>query len=138
MKKTPAFFGLFIIIPLFTVFSAACGPSPVTAKLGEQFMLYAEKATVISGENLKIEFVEVVSDSRCPLGTECVQAGEAQCKMQITYLNSKTSLTFIQQGRDDMTTDFSPFIITFQLQPYPVYGDQISKKDYRLKITVTR
>jgi hypothetical protein len=138
MKKTLALFGLFIMILLLPVFSAACGPAPVTAALGEQFMLYVGKNTVISGEDLKIEFIGVTSDSRCPWGIECVQAGEAQCQMQISYLKSRTSLTFIQQGRDAMTTDFNGFKITFQLQPYPVYGDKINKKDYRLKVTVTR
>ena len=138
MKKPPALFVLFIMILLLPAFSAACGPAPVTAALGEQFMLYVGKTIVIGGESLKIEFVEVTSDSRCPWGTECAVAGEAQCQIQINYLNSKTSLTLIQQGLDNTTIDFNAFKITYQLQPYPVTGDIINKKDYRLKIKVTR
>jgi hypothetical protein len=138
MKKTPGIFGLFFLILLLPVLSAGCGPTLPSAALGEQFMLYAGKTYVISGENLKIQFVEVISDGRCPYGTECVQAGEARCQMQITYHESTTSLTFIQQGTDNITVDFEAYQFTFQLQPYPVYGDQISKHDYRLKMKVTR
>ena len=138
MKRSLAFSALLAVILLLTAVTAACGPAPVTAALGEQFMLYSGKTAVISGEKLKIEFIKVASDSRCPWGAECAVAGEAQCQMLITYANSKTSLTFIQQGTDDNSIDFNVFKITYQLQPYPVSGDDIKSTDYRLKMTVKR
>jgi len=138
MKTTLILSGLLVVILLLPVVSAACGFAQVTAALNEQFMLYAGKTAVITGESLKIKFVEVTADSRCPYGTECIQAGEAQCLMLINYSNSQSSLTFTQQGTDDNTIDFNIFKITYQLQPYPVYGDGIAAEDYRLKMTVTR
>jgi hypothetical protein len=138
MKKTLALLGLFIVVLPLLVAAAACGPALDKAALGEQFMLYAGKTIVITGESLKIKFVEVTSDSRCPYGAECIQAGDAKCLMLISYFDSQTSLTFTQQGTDNNTMDFNIFKITYQLQPYPVSGDNIHAADYRLRITVTK
>jgi hypothetical protein len=138
MKKTWVLSGLLMVILILLVLPASCGPAPVAAALGEKFMLYAGKTAVITGESLKIKFVEVTSDSRCAIGNECLVAGDAKCLMLINYFDSQTSLTFTQQGSDDNTQDFNVYKITFQLQPYPVSGDTIKAADYRLKMTVTR
>jgi len=138
MKKTYTIFGLLILIFLLSVIFAACSPAADKAALGEQFMLYAGKSIIITGESLKIKFVEVTADSRCNYGVECVDPGNAKCLMLINYSNSQTSLTFTQEGKDNNTMDFNVYKITYQLQPYPVFGDKIKAGDYRLKMTVTR
>jgi hypothetical protein len=139
MMKKKIFTVCLLLIPLLvTIPFSACSSGGITAALGEQFMLYADKTSVITGESLKIEFVEVTADSRCPIGIECLVAGDAKCLMLISYFNSQTSLTFTQQGSDDNTMDFNVFKITYQLQPYPLSGDTINAADYRLKMTVTK
>jgi hypothetical protein len=138
MKKSWIITGLIAIILLLPSVTAACGPAPVSAGLGQQFMLYAGKTAVITGEKLKIVFQEVTEDTRCPYGVECPTAGNAKCMMLITYSNSQTSMTFTQEGTDDNFIDFNVFKITYQLQPYPVSTDKIKAGDYRLRITVTR
>jgi hypothetical protein len=137
MKKTLALSGLLIVILLLPVLPTSCS-APVTAALGEQFILYAGKTALITGESLKLEFVEVTADSRCAIGNECLVAGDAQCLMLISYFDSQTSLTFTQEGSDNNTMDFNVYKITYQLQPYPVSDDIISAEDYRLKMMVTR
>jgi hypothetical protein len=138
MKKILALSGLLMMILLLPVLPASCGSAMVTAALDEQFMLYAGKTAVITGESLKIQFVEVTADSRCAIGNECLVAGDAKCLMLINYFDSQTSLTFTQQGSDNNTMDFNVYKITFQLQPYPVSDDTIKAVDYRLKMAVTR
>jgi hypothetical protein len=138
MKKQWQLWGLLLISLLLPVVAAACGPIADKVALGDQFMLYAGKSVIITGENLKIKFVTVTSDSRCNYGVECVDPGSAKCLMQMEYANSQTSMTFTQVGRDNITTDFNIYKITYQLQPYPIFGDKIKSGDYRLKMTVKR
>jgi hypothetical protein len=138
MKKSMMLTGLLVVILLLPSFAAACSPADVTAGLGQQFMLYAGKTAVVTGENLKIKFVEVTEDTRCPYGVECPTAGNAKCMMLITYSNSQTSLEFTQEGTSDNSIDVNIFHIIFQLQPYPVSTDKIKAGDYRLRMTVTR
>jgi hypothetical protein len=139
MKKTLVLSGLLMVILILPILPASCGPAPVAAALGEQFMLYAGKTAAITGESLKIKFVEVTADSRCAIGNQCLVAGDAKCLMLISYFDSQTSITFTQEGSNDTNTMvFNVFTITFQLQPYPVSGDTINEADYRLKMTVTK
>jgi hypothetical protein len=136
MKMSLALASLLILILLF---SLACTSDRVTASLGEQFTLPAGKSAVITGESLKIKFVEVTGDSRCPTGVQCIQAGDVKCLMLISYLDSQSSLTFTQQGGNEVTTqDFNVYRITFKVEPYPQTGKQIKPEDYKMVMTMTK
>jgi len=137
MKKL-VLFGLFILLILPVVLTA-CGSDQMTAALGEQFTLPAAKTAVITGQQLRIKFVEVTGDSRCPNGVECIQAGDAKCLMLISYFDSQSSLTFTQEGGNTVNTmDFNIYKISFKLEPYPEAGKQIDQADYRMIMTVTK
>jgi hypothetical protein len=139
MKKSLVFAGLLIIVLLLPAISLACVSDNVTASLGQQFTLPAGKYALITGESLKIKFVEVTGDSRCPTGVQCIQAGDVKCLMLINYLDSQSSLTFTQQGGNEVTTqDFNIYRITFKVEPYPQAGKQIKPEDYKMVMTVTK
>jgi hypothetical protein len=139
MKKKIFPVYLLLVILLVPLLVSACGSDTITAPLGQEFTLPAGKTATISGESLSIKFVEVTGDSRCPTGVQCIVAGDAKCLMLINYSNSQSSLTFTQQGGNDTNTvDFNVFKITFQLQPYPVYGEEIKAADYKLIMMVTK
>ena len=139
MKKSLALAGLLIVVLLLPVISLACSSEGVTASLGEQFTLPAGKSAVITGESLKIKFVEVTGDSRCPTGVQCIQAGDVKCLMLISYFDSQSSLVFTQQGGNDITTqDFNVYRITFKVEPYPQAGKPIKPEDYKMVMTVTK
>jgi hypothetical protein len=139
MKKFLALAGLLIIVLLLPAVSLACNSDRVTASLVEKFTLPVGKAAVITGESLKIKFVEVTGDSRCPTGVQCIQAGDAKCLMLISYFDSQSSLTFAQQGGNESNTvDFNVYKITFKLEPYPQAGKQIKPEDYKMVMTVMK
>ena len=60
----------------------------ITAKLGEQFSIAVGQSASIAGEKLRIKFIEVVADSRCPTGATCVWQGEVTCLVEISYFES--------------------------------------------------
>lgn len=59
---------------------AACAPMPrggsVQAPLGEPFRLAQGETASVTGTQMTVRFAEVVSDSRCPVGVQCVRAGD--------------------------------------------------------------
>jgi hypothetical protein len=136
---------IFPIIGLLTVFflllaaGLSCSTDKITASLGQEFTLPVGQTAVISGEDLTLKFEEVVGDSRCAKGVECVWAGEAKCRMLITYYKSLSSVIFTQPGGDAVARDFFlQYKISFKLEPYPEYGKQIAGSDYKLVMTVTK
>jgi hypothetical protein len=130
--------GLLTVLVLPLVLTA-CGSSQISAALGTQFTLPAGKTAIIPGESLKIKFVEVTADSRCAQGVECVWAGQADCLMLIYKGDSQTSLTFVQEGSNEVNSmDFNVYNIKFKLEPYPEKNKEIKPADYRLVMTVTK
>lgn len=110
----------------------------VNVSLGQQFNLSLGETASINGEQLKIKFVEVVSDSRCPKNAVCIWAGEVNCTVEITYLQSVNRKTLVKSGASPeyANADFGEFEIKFDVQPYPEAGKKI--ENYQLKLIINR
>ena len=68
-----------LLIAIFTMFSM---PAEARGKKGSvSVQIHTEKA--VPGAGFKLKFVEMVEDSRCPEGTNCVWAGNAKVKIQL-------------------------------------------------------
>jgi hypothetical protein len=139
MKQVFLVIGFLSILLLLPAVGLSCSAANVTASLGQEFTLPAGQTAVISGENLKLKFVEVEGDSRCAKGVECVWAGEAKCLMLITYYKSLSSVVFTQSGGNENNQEvFQQYKVSFKLEPYPEYGKQIAPSEYKLVMTVTK
>ncbi|MBT8254694.1 MAG: hypothetical protein HKN00_08000 [Flavobacteriaceae bacterium] len=94
--------------------------------------------------DLRVEFVELITDSRCPKLVTCIWAGEAKVRVAIyqgkTFLESK-ELVFPALGSVDLKTN-SLFnsddirITAVALYPYPLRPDKIPFDQYSLEIKV--
>jgi len=128
------------LLSLSALLLAGCS-EPATAEvgLGKEVTLAVGQSAAITGEDLRIEFVEVVSDSRCPNGAKCIWAGEASCLVKIAQAGSTYEKVLTQPGLSEPTSDtFGGYEVTFDVLPYPEVGKEIKAKDYELKLTVSR
>lgn len=126
---------LWILPLIFVLLSGCAGQTVETANLGGKFILTIGQSAAISGENLEVRFVRVIGDSRRPQGVQCIWAGEASSLIEISYSGSRYQKVLTQPGETEPPqTDFNNYIITFNLQPYPVAGQEIKDKDYRLEL----
>jgi hypothetical protein len=57
---------------------AASAPSQLSVTMGQQFSLRVGQAASVAGVSSVVTFRGVRSDSRCPDGVQCVQAGNAE------------------------------------------------------------
>ena len=90
-----------------------------------------ETATV---NDIKIEFLEVVEDSRCPKGTTCVWAGQAKIKLWVTdnVGNSTEKNILFKEGVQQLILQNEEMsLIAFRLNPYPLVNDK-GERDYVL------
>jgi len=117
---------------------AACSrqANEINAKLGQEFSLIPGQNASVTGEPLAIRFLEVVNDSRCPIGVICVWEGQVTCLVEITYADTKNRVTLTKLGSGRGRADFNGFDIEFEVQPYPEAGKQIAKKEYRLQLLI--
>jgi hypothetical protein len=93
------------------------------------FMLH--NGELINIENkITIAFLDVDTDSRCPLGAMCVWAGDATVKVNVA--NGQKQQQFIMHSylQPDSFSSNSYTIKLDSLRPYPKIGMQIKQEDY--------
>ena len=134
-------FSLLTVLLLLLPLAACAGEAgEEKANLGQEFTLSIGQTASIQGVQLKLKFLEVISDSRCSRDVTCVWQGQAACLVEITYLESLYKVTLVQPGLTEELSliDFNDYLIEFNLSPYPQAGKEIKNSDYQLQLVVTR
>lgn len=93
------------------VLAAGCATSPGAtdrrAALGEDFRLPRGESAEVDG--LSIRFAQVVEDSRCPLGVQCVRAGEAKIQLALRAGGQRRTAVLATEGAQPREADFAGY-----------------------------
>ena len=129
-----------VLVNLVAVMTfVSCGPPVTEVQLGQPFNLAIGQSAEISGQNLQIRLLDVFGDSRCPIGVQCIWAGQVSCRFQITPAGSPSyEVIIIQGGSSTATQTVQGLEFTINVTPYPEAGKQIGKGEYRVETTVER
>jgi hypothetical protein len=145
-----------LILSLFTFF--ACdnanesrieNSGEYESETGKEIITNRVNDTIVIGYNqiyqdiendFKIQFDSVVNDSRCPIGSECKWAGDAEVKFELLIGENHHQFSLNTNSRHQTDT-----IIINQikfklvaLDPYPEIGKEIRQEEYRVKITTSK
>jgi hypothetical protein len=134
---------VFLLVTAITcIFLTACSnqTGEIEAGLGQEVTLSEGQTATIQGESLKIKFIDVTNDSRCPTGVTCIWAGEVKCNVEITDIEGGELQTLVQSGGTSgfASTAFNEYRINFNVQPHPVAGKEISQGEYRLILKINK
>lgn len=114
----------------------------ISANLNNPFKLNINQTAIIGPENLRITFLNVTEDSRCPSDVQCVWEGQA--KVQINVLqDNKDIMTFNltkRAGHDESSVlNIDGYSITLEkIDPYPVSTKKIENSDYSIVLKVKK
>ncbi|UCC17889.1 MAG: hypothetical protein JSU58_04875 [Dehalococcoidales bacterium] len=128
---------LFCCTMLFVI--SGCGKNEYN--IGEEFTLSIGETASIHGEDLRIQFLEISEDSRCPRNVTCVWEGRAIAIIEVFIGDTSQKIELIEQGLTDIGTkrQFEEYEFVFRILPYPEKAEvQISPDEYRLILTVTK
>jgi len=67
----------------------------VHARLDKPFRLAQGGMASIAGERLAVGFAGVESDSRCPVGVQCIRAGEARVRLDLRLPGSAAQMVVL-------------------------------------------
>ncbi len=117
--------------------------SPVgpTVPLNERFTLSPGEVAAIEDADLRLQFVRVTGDSRCPGDAICIQGGDATVQVLAAGDGSDSSLLGLHTGDSSQASAvYQGVRITLvELQPYPFSSlPPIEPDDYRATLTATR
>jgi hypothetical protein len=114
-------------------------PSGPTVDLDEQFTLAVGETATLDTPRVRLEFVEVSGDSRCPADAICIQGGDAVVRLRATAGTAATTLE-LHTGDASRSADvFQGLRVQLkELQPYPFSSRTIAQGDYKATLTVAQ
>jgi len=130
------------IVFLCTVLSvvSGCGTNEYEdeRKIGEEFTLHIGESANVKGEDLRIRFLEISEDSRCPRDVTCIWEGRAIVNIEVSRGDTSQKVDLVVPGLTDtpVKQQFEEYEFVFRILPYPESEVQISPGDYRLTLTV--
>jgi hypothetical protein len=129
-------------VVLCLLLATACGGSSPTAPgipLEQRFTLAPGETAAIDDTSLRVQFLQVTNDSRCPADAICILGGDA-----LVHIRAQTGGTasayelHTGDGSRGAVTHSGFHIALVDLQPYPFSSRQIQPGDYRATLRVSR
>jgi hypothetical protein len=112
---------------------------PNVVSLGQEFTLTPGKRVSVRGTKLKIRFVSVIEDSRCPKGVQCVWQGNAKVSFELSGINRKRSIIRLNTGIEPKERQYSGYTVRLvKLTPEPKSGEKINPREYEATLVVSR
>ena len=146
-------FGRILTLCLLATFVAVIGAATATAAgggrarqkvmLDKNFVLSVGQEVSTADGKLKIKFVSVAEDSRCPKGVNCVWAGNARVVLQVGKNNGapvKLELnTSPREGAGAVGSGYGQYLIKLvEVAPYPVAEQTINPRSYAVTLVVSK
>jgi hypothetical protein len=132
---------LLILILCCLSFATACdekSPTGPAVPLNQQFALAPGEAAAIQDTSLRIQFLRVSGDSRCPADAICIQGGDAL--VHIRAADGSSSEYELHTGDESRAaiTHAGFRVELVNLQPYPFSSRTIRPDEYRAMLRVSR
>ncbi|QRM88820.1 hypothetical protein FG167_06095 [Lacinutrix sp. WUR7] len=97
-------------------------------------------------EDIRLKFVEVVQDSRCPKAVQCIWAGEVIVLVDVFKNGNKVEQkkltinpTFsLQEQLGNLFSSEALSISGISVMPYPVANNKIPMEDYYIQLDVRK
>ena len=114
-------------------------PAAPSAPLNQQFTLPLGQIVSIDGTSVRLHFVEVIGDSRCPADAFCIQGGDALVHVRALEEGAAAADYTLHTGDSARAaaTHRQLRIELVQLAPYPFSARPIAPGDYRATLKVT-
>jgi len=128
MKK---FISLLFLTLILGLTQAAFAQDQVQLRIGQQ-------KTVANGR-VKIKFISVTEDSRCPADVNCVWAGNARVKVRVIVRGGETKTFELNTNTRDKAGQADAYRVQLEsLTPAKKSNRNIRQRDYRATISITR
>ena len=103
------------------------------------FEVRVGKERKVEGADLKIAFLEVTEDSRCPEGAMCVWAGNARARMTVSTSQGDCAEFALNTHLQPIEFQFGEYTIRLQrLTPAPSIHAELKPSEYKAELVITK
>lgn len=101
------------------------------AQSTQKVSVLIKKQKTIVKNKLAIKFVSLIEDSRCPTDVQCIQAGRAKIKIQLSNSKGAGQTFEISLGEQPQTVSYNGYNIELtDLNPKPASNIRINRNGY--------
>lgn len=119
------------------VLAPAAGPLRDVA-LNQTVTLAPGEEALLQGSSLRVRFLEVRQDSRCPSTLTCVWAGRVQASLLVSHAGALHSVVLGLWEPDATAVVVGGYRVELQdVLPHPETETPIPAEDYRAVLTIT-
>jgi hypothetical protein len=129
---------LLALFSAFVFFFGGCvAENASRSDMGQDFTIKISEEKEV-GEGLRLKFTEVVEDSRCPEGVDCIWAGRAIVRIEIIRDDDR-HIFDLELGEEKNVAEFEEIrIVVKELLPYPKADVPIKQEEYSVKLQLER
>ncbi|OAV43973.1 hypothetical protein [Lewinella sp. 4G2] len=106
-----------------------------TTEMGKETTLKPGETIMVEGYTGSLTFVEVQTDSRCPEGVDCIQAGEAEVVVELPGGIKQVAKVAADYKTAKRIISGDIVVNILGLTPYPKEGKRIDAGDYKLLVS---
>jgi hypothetical protein len=140
----------FLVLLLIGITFTKCDHNlvaPVAAVIDEPFWLKLGEEKLMPPEDLVINFDQLITDFRCPLGVVCVIAGHAEIQLSLWKDNSDSAIIKLIIGvgvtKEDTTAHQFADTLGYrvklmQLDPHPNINKRHNLSDYKALLKISK
>jgi hypothetical protein len=125
-------------VVLFLTMAIACSPSGPTVRLDQNFVLAPGETAKVTSADVRVRFVGVQGDSRCPADAICIQGGDAIVRVEVLASTGGASTYDLHTAKSEPVRHGEVSIALVELTPYPFASRPTQPGDYRATLRVTR
>jgi hypothetical protein len=130
---------LILFMILFLAAAVQSSNCEKNSSVNKELTLKYGQTIDIKEEKLKIKFVSVDEDSRCPQGEQCIRAGNAGITIEITKTGTNpVSIALSTSGESQEFIYQNLGIKLVDLKPYPKSGVDSKHTDYVAILRITK
>ena len=137
---------LFLITILITSLSFAQDSTTTKKVTPPKIVTKLNFGESVQFEDIRLKFVEVVQDSRCPKAVQCIWAGEVIVLVDVFKNGNKVEQkkltinpTFsLKKQLGNLFSSEEISVYGFNVLPYPVSSNKIPMEDYYIQLDVRK
>lgn len=128
-----------LLVFAFVLFPALMADAQTTLTLAPGEQKTATSKDARGAKPLKIKFIEVLEDSRCPVDVDCIWAGNARVKIEVVSQRLGTKVFELNTNGEPRGNQIDGYAIELTgLTPSLRSDRPVKNEDYRASIMVSR
>lgn len=91
--------------------SSTTAPPVRSVALGNEFLIHVRESVAVAGADVIVTYEEFLADSRCPIGVQCIQAGNATIAVSLAATGAEAATLQLNTTEGPVSGSYSSYTV---------------------------